>query len=181
MEGGGWQPTEIEGVLRRQLPAHSDERGYLRELWRASWSPAAAGGPFAQANLSHSAAGVLRGLHFHLRQDDLWIVVRGRAYVAVVDLRARLAGAGDTPALTMELAAGDAIYIPDGVAHGFWALEELDLLYLVTNEYDGSDELGFAWNDPAAAIAWPGTAPLLSPRDQANPTLAEALRAATGR
>jgi dTDP-4-dehydrorhamnose 3,5-epimerase len=69
--------------------------------------------------------------------------------------------------------------IPAGVAHGFLALEPLDLLYLVTNEYDGSDELGFAWDDPAVGVPWPtvpGTPdgrPILSERDQSNPSLAE--------
>jgi dTDP-4-dehydrorhamnose 3,5-epimerase len=173
-----WTTTAIKGVARRTLPAHVDERGYLRELWRTSWSVPGSNTDFAQVNLSHSTAGVLRGLHFHLRQSDLWVVLRGRAHVAVVDLRARLAGSRQTPTLTMELAAGDAVFIPEGVAHGFWALEDLDLLYLVTNEYDGTDELGFAWNDADAAVTWPGTAPLLSPRDQANQSLAEALQAA---
>ena len=173
-----WIATAIEGVARRTLPAHVDERGSLRELWRTSWSVSGSNAHFVQANLSHSTAGVLRGMHFHLRQADLWVVLRGRAHVAVVDLRARLSGSRETPTLTMELAAGDAVFIPERVAHGFWALEDLDLLYLVTNEYDGTDELGFAWNDADAAVTWPGAAPLLSPRDQANQSLAEALQAA---
>jgi dTDP-4-dehydrorhamnose 3,5-epimerase len=67
--------------------------------------------------------------------------------------------------------------IPTGVAHGFLALEDLELVYLVTNEFDGSDELGFAWDDPTAAVPWPsvrGTPdgrPILSGRDQTNPSL----------
>jgi len=71
------------------------------------------------------------------------------------------------------------VTIPTGVAHGFLALEPLSLLYLVTNEYDGSDELGFAWDDPAVGVPWPavpGTPdgrPTLSDRDRSNPTLLE--------
>jgi dTDP-4-dehydrorhamnose 3,5-epimerase len=71
--------------------------------------------------------------------------------------------------------------IPAGIAHGFLALDPLHLIYFVTNEYDGSDELGFAWDDPAVAVAWPilaGTPdgrPILSGRDLENPTLAELL------
>jgi dTDP-4-dehydrorhamnose 3,5-epimerase len=63
------------------------------------------------------------------------------------------------------------------VAHGFLALEPLELIYLVTNWYDGSDELGFTWDDPAVAVPWPpvpGTSdgrPIVSERDAANPTL----------
>ena len=51
--------------------------------------------------------------------------------------------------------ADDSVYIPTGVAHGFLALDPLELIYLVTNAYDGSDELGFAWDDPAVGIDWP--------------------------
>jgi dTDP-4-dehydrorhamnose 3,5-epimerase len=67
--------------------------------------------------------------------------------------------------------------IPSGVAHGFLALEELELLYFVTNEYDGSDELGFAWDDPELAIPWASAGvliePILSDRDLESPSLRE--------
>ncbi len=80
---------------------------------------------------------------------------------------------------TRELAADEWVVIPSGVAHGFLALEPLGLMYLVTNEYDGTDELGFAWDDPAVAVPWPavpGTPdgrPILSDRDRSNPPLAD--------
>jgi dTDP-4-dehydrorhamnose 3,5-epimerase len=133
---------------------------------------------FAQANLSNSAPGVLRGLHFHRRQLDYWVVADGRAWVALVDARPLLDGSGDRPIVeTRELAADATVTIPAGVAHGFLALERLSLVYLVTAEYDATDELGFAWDDPLAAIPWPdvpGQAngrPILSGRDLANPSL----------
>ena len=77
--------------------------------------------------------------------------------------------------------------IPTGVAHGFLALEPLELIYLVTNEYDGSDELGFAWDDPAVGVPWPVLSvtpdgrPILSGRDQTNPPLAELVERLRGR
>ena len=133
---------------------------------------------FAQANLSNSAPGVLRGLHFHRRQLDYWVVADGRAWVALVDARPLLDGSGDRPIVeTRELAADATVTIPAGVAHGFLALEQLSLVYLVTAEYDATDELGFAWDDPLAAVPWPevpGRAdgrPILSGRDLANPSL----------
>jgi dTDP-4-dehydrorhamnose 3,5-epimerase len=133
---------------------------------------------FAQANVSTSAPGVLRGLHLHRRQLDYWVVADGRAWVALVDARPLLDGSGDRPIVeTRELAADATVTIPAGVAHGFLALEQLSLVYLVTAEYDATDELGFAWDDPLAAIPWPdvpGQAngrPILSGRDLANPSL----------
>ena len=136
---------------------------------------------FVQANLSTSAAGVLRGLHLHRRQDDLWIVGRRAGPSSPSSTSARCStGPGRRPLVeTRELAADDWVVIPTGVAHGFLALEPLELVYLVTNEYDGTDELGFAWDDPAVALPWPrstGTPdgrPILSERDAANPSLAE--------
>ncbi len=183
-------PSTLPGVRYGAIARHGDSRGAFRELWRASAFPAfdpsetgAAPGTtptFVQANLSTSAAGVLRGLHYHRRQLDYWIVASGRAFVALVDVRPVASGTGPRAVVeTRELAADEWVVIPTGVAHGFLALEPLELVYLVTNEYDGSDELGFAWDDPAVAVPWPdvpGTPagrPILSGRDQSNPSLQE--------
>lgn len=180
MVGGGsgqniWSTSSIEGLLRHTLTANTDPRGSFMELWRSSWTDDL-GAAFQQANLSRSGTGVLRGMHFHERQDDLWIVLDGRAFVAAVDLRAALgAGGGDPVTDAFELAPGGAVYIPKGVAHGFYALEPLALLYLVTTEYDSTDEHGFAWNDPVAAIPWPTAAPVLSDRDRSSPSLEAAV------
>ena len=74
--------------------------------------------------------------------------------MALVDVRPLVTGAATRPDVeTRELAADDWVVIPAGVAHGFLALEPLELLYLVTNEFDGNDELGFAWDDSLAAVA----------------------------
>ena len=179
-------PSSLPGVRFGAVARHGDERGSFRELWRAAEAGGAgpagvdAAGPFVQANLSTSAAGVLRGLHLHRRQLDYWVVAAGRAFVALVDVRPPLDGSGAPVAIeTRELHADDWVVIPRGVAHGFLALEPLELLYLVTNQYDGSDELGFAWDDPAAGVPWPaipgmpGSRPILSERDATNPPLAE--------
>jgi dTDP-4-dehydrorhamnose 3,5-epimerase len=168
-------PSSLPGVRYGAIVRHADQRGSFRELWRAGDFPDE---PFVQANLSTSSAGVLRGLHLHQRQDDLWIVADGRAFVALVDLRPILDDTGSAPRIeTRELRADEWVVIPTGIAHGFLALDPLQLIYLVTNEYDGSDELGFAWDDPAVAVAWPTVAetpdgrPILSGRDGANPPL----------
>jgi dTDP-4-dehydrorhamnose 3,5-epimerase len=152
----------------------ADRRGSFTELWRASATDGLSTSPFVQANLSRSATDVLRGMHFHRRQTDLWMLIEGRAFVALADLR-RHSVEPRPPLATFEMKPGDAVLIPEMVAHGFLALDPIALVYLVTNEYDGSDELGFAWNDPAAAIPWPTSSPILSDRDTANPPLAAAI------
>ena len=177
----------LAGVRYGSIERHGDERGSFRELWRTDAfgpiDPALAGSPagteprFVQANLSTSSAGVLRGLHLHRRQLDHWVVAKGRAFVALVDVRPMLAGGTRPVVETRELAADDWVDIPIGVAHGFLAIEALELIYFVTNLYDGSDELGFAWDDPLAAVPWPRVQgsrdgrPILSGRDQTNPSL----------
>lgn len=173
---GRWEPTPIEGVLRTRLTRHADARGSFTELWRASWTEGLADQRFVQANLSRSMAGVLRGLHVHQRQADLWIVVSGRAFVAVVDLRDAVAGTGGPTTLTLDLGPDEAIYIPRLVAHGFLARSDLELVYFVTNEFDSSDEFGFKWDDPTAAVPWPMGAPIVSDRDGAAPELAAVVR-----
>ncbi|MEZ0239793.1 MAG: dTDP-4-dehydrorhamnose 3,5-epimerase family protein [Chloroflexota bacterium] len=174
----GWRESTLPGVVRRTLTTHADPRGSFSELWRASWTADLAF-EFRQANVSRSSPGVLRAMHFHLRQADLWVVLDGRAFVAVADLRGALTGGREAPPIeTFELAPGEAVLIPAGVAHGFLAVEALQLAYLVTAEYDGTDEHGFAWDDPTVAIPWPASAPILSDRDRGNPGLAEAVAAA---
>lgn len=179
--------SALPGVRYGAIARFGDERGSFRELWREDTfgpiDPALAGAApdrpprFVQANLSTSAAGVLRGLHLHRRQLDHWVVATGRAFVALVDVRPMLDGAARPRVETRELVEDDWVDIPTGVAHGFLALEPLQLAYFVTNPYDGSDELGFAWDDPLAAVAWPSIPgspdgrPVLSDRDRTNPTL----------
>jgi dTDP-4-dehydrorhamnose 3,5-epimerase len=183
-------PSAIPGVRLGSVVRHGDARGSFRELWRDSAFPALTiedtGAPagmtprFVQANLSTSAAGVLRGLHYHRRQLDYWVVASGRAFVALVDVRPVATGAAERATVeTCELGADDWVVIPTGVAHGFLALEPLELLYLVTNEFDDTDELGFAWDDPAVGVPWPSIdatpdgRPILSDRDRSNPSLTE--------
>jgi dTDP-4-dehydrorhamnose 3,5-epimerase len=174
----GWRGTAIEGVLERRLTTHADTRGAFTELWRDTWTAPLASKPFVQSNLSRSRAGVLRGMHFHLRQSDLWVVVDGRALVATVDLRAGASGWSQAAVQTLELEVGSTVLIPERVAHGFLALSDLALVYFVTQEFDDSDEHGFAWDDPTARIPWAMDDPILSDRDRSNPPLARALEIA---
>jgi dTDP-4-dehydrorhamnose 3,5-epimerase len=174
-----WSQDEISGVFRRTLAVHADERGSFTELWRSSLTLGMTDQEFVQANLSRSRAGVLRGLHFHLRQTDLWIVLDGAVHVGLVDVRQGLAGDETSfPWSATRLSAGDCLIIPPGVAHGFWALDDVNLLYLVTREYDDSDEHGFAWNDSHVGVQWPEGEPILSGRDSSAPSVLDAVATA---
>ncbi len=163
----------IAGVHLVVLDVHEDPRGSLSEVFRREWLPDAR--EMVQANLSRSAPNVLRGLHFHRRQADYWFFVSGTAFVGLFDLREGSPTRGRKSEIRID-ADRDRIglYIPPGVAHGFCALSEVRLLYLVDAPYTGQDEHGLAWNDPEVGIDWPVADPILSGRDRANPPLAQA-------
>jgi len=159
----------IPGVMRAALPGGEDARGRFTEVFRLEWMEELFGG-VVQVNCSFSRAGTLRGLHFHLRQRDLWFLCSGRIRAGVADLRT---GAAPARGLSIDLTAGkgEALLIPPGVAHGFLALEDSVLVYVVNGYYDGSDEHGVAWDDMSLGIDWGVSDPILSARDRANPPL----------
>jgi dTDP-4-dehydrorhamnose 3,5-epimerase len=153
----------IPDTMVVELDVHKDERGHFLEILRSENYPSV----FVQANHSRSKAGVLRGLHYHRHQADLWYVVSGRAQVGLADLRVP-GGIPKTATLTLDGNDPRSLYIPPGIAHGFLALADVDLIYWVTKEYDASDEYGIAWNDPTLAIDWVMDRPTLSTRDMRN-------------
>ena len=158
--------VDIPGVIYERLDRHPDERGFFSEVFRARNAPA----ELIQANHSHSRANVVRGLHYHRRQADLWYVASGTIRAAMADLRTR-SNPPATATVDMSVDAPATLYIPPGVAHGFAALTECDLIYWVTHEFDDTDEYGVAWDDPILAIAWGVTDPIVSERDRTNPRL----------
>src|SRR3990170_7110889 len=110
--------------MRRANKTLGDERGSFTEIWRASLTRGLSPGGFVQGNVSVSRPGVLRGMHFHRRQSDLWTIVAGRALAATTNLRDAVDGLGPVRSQVSDLAFGDSLFIPPYVAHGFWALEE---------------------------------------------------------
>ena len=160
----------IDGVVLRPLSLLSDDRGSFSEAFRSEWFPGVPG--FVQGNLSRSRRGVVRGLHYHLRQFDLWVPLAGWLFVGLHDLRAGSPTAGETQTFTLAADEPDVVLIPPGVAHGFQALEDAALLYLVSEAYDGTDELGFRYDDPGAAVPWPLPEVVVSDRDRDAPPLA---------
>jgi dTDP-4-dehydrorhamnose 3,5-epimerase len=149
----------IEGVKLFPLQRFDDERGWFSELARAS---SLSKRPL-QVNLSFSRRGVIRGLHYHERgQDDLFVCLRGTARVVVLDRES-----GRALSVDMGDANPVALYVPGYHAHGFEALADVLMLYLVTQEYDARDpdENVVPWDDPRVRHLWSTPSPILSGRD----------------
>jgi len=160
----------IRDVVLVEPTVHGDERGRFVETYRRSWFPL--GREMVQANRSDKAQGAVVGLHYHLHQADYWYVTRGCTRVVLYDLRV---GSSTEGALeTIDLGDDErGVFIPPGVAHGFASLTDLTLVYLVDAYYNARDELGVAWDDPAIAVDWGVTDPVLSARDRSNPRRSE--------
>jgi dTDP-4-dehydrorhamnose 3,5-epimerase len=157
----------IDDVVLVRPDVHGDERGRFVETYRRSWFPDRP--EMVQGNRSEKQAGALVGLHFHLHQADYWYALRGRVRVVLHDLRVGSRTDGSTEVIDLDGDVDLGVYIPPGVAHGFAALSDILLTYLVDNYYDDSDEHGLAWDDPAVGAAWGISEPILSKRDQGNP------------
>jgi dTDP-4-dehydrorhamnose 3,5-epimerase len=169
--------TGLAGVLIVEPDVHSDPRGFFFETYHSE-KYAAYGivGPFVQDNHSRSAGGTLRGLHLQLRrpQGKLVRVIEGEVYDVAVDVRRGSPTFARWVAVTLSADNFRQCYIPPGFAHGFCVVSPIaQIEYKCTDLYDPQGELGIAWNDPALAIPWPVQDPLLSVRDQHQPTLAE--------
>jgi len=157
----------IEGVHIVEPDIHGDQRGLFIETYRREWFPN--GREMVQANRANRQAGALVGLHYHLHQADYWYVPFGTAMVVLHDLRE--GGPSDGATLSLELTGENhrGVFIPPGVAHGFAAVTDMVITYLVDGYYNPQDELGVAWDDPDVAADWGITDPVLSERDQSNP------------
>ena len=163
------QPSnKIANVLTVYLKSFADERGRFMETFRKEWFPQRSWEKI-QSNRSDSHAGVLRGLHYHHHQVDYWYVPKGLLRVGMVDLRPSSPTYLQTETIEMGDGHDIGLFIPVGVAHGFVALTNVTLTYIVDNYYNGgADENGVAWNDPALGLDWGVEAPLVSQRDQEN-------------
>jgi len=157
----------IAGVYVVEPEIHGDQRGLFIETYRRQWFPH--GREMVQANRANRQQGAVVGLHYHLHQADYWYVPFGTAKVVLHDLRD--GGPTDGATLCMDLSGDNhvGVFIPPGVAHGFAAVTDMTITYLVDGYYNPADELGLAWNDPAVNADWGVTDPILSQRDQSNP------------
>jgi dTDP-4-dehydrorhamnose 3,5-epimerase len=173
-------PTEIPGVIVLEPKVFGDERGFFFESYNRATLADAAGitDEFVQDNHSRSTRGVLRGLHYQIKQPQgkLVRVIAGEVFDVAVDVRRRSPTLGKWVGAVLSAQNRRMAWIPRGFAHGFVVLSEAaELLYKTTDFYAPHHERCIVWNDPAIGIQWPLSGrPTLSARDQAGRPLAEA-------
>lgn len=183
--------TTLPGVLIVEPAIFGDERGWFTETfneprWLAALAAIGQPAPrrFVQDNHSCSKAGVLRGLHYQMpphAQGKLVRVVQGAAFDVAVDIRAGSPTFGQWFGTELNAENRRQMWIPEGFAHGFLALQDdTHFLYKTTDVYAKDCERSIRWDDPAIGITWPLpvglAAPLVAPKDAAAPLLAQADR-----
>jgi dTDP-4-dehydrorhamnose 3,5-epimerase len=167
--------TALEGAYIIDLERREDDRGFFARTWcRREFERMGLTPDLAQCNISYNRrAGTLRGMHWQAAPHAEAKVVRcsrGAIFDAIVDLRP------DSPTylrhfgVDLTAATGRALYIPEGMAHGFVTLEDdCEVSYQMSEFYEPSAARGARWNDPAFGIRWPIDEPTLHPRDAAYP------------
>jgi dTDP-4-dehydrorhamnose 3,5-epimerase len=168
-----FKETWLKGVIVIESDVFEDERGFLREVFRAD-SYQQLGQVFVQDNHSHSKKGVLRGLHYQLnnQQGKLITAVTGEIFDVAVDIRKGSPTFGKWTGAYLSVLNKRQIYIPEGFAHGFCVLSErADVFYKCTDLYAPEDEYGLLWSDPVLQIDWPVSTPIVSDKDSKSPAL----------
>lgn len=171
---------DVPGAWEITPQLHADSRGFFFEWLTDRDFTSFAGHHFnlQQANCSVSSAGVLRGLHFAQlppSQSKYVTCVSGSVFDVVVDIRVGSPTFGQWDSVLLDDHDRKTIYISEGLAHGFLALQDNStVMYLCSSEYSPQREHTVCPTDPALGIDWPGGSELvLSERDAAAPTLEE--------
>lgn len=171
--------TSIPGVLIFEPRIFEDDRGHFFESFQQEKFNEIVGQQviFVQDNESVSAKNVVRGLHFQeppYTQGKLVRVVQGAVIDVAVDIRTASPTYGQHVAILLSAENHKQLWVPEGFAHGFVALEDHTIFnYKCTNYYHHASEKSLLWNDPALGIDWKVAHPLLSEKDASAPTLAK--------
>lgn len=169
--------TRLPGCVAIEPDVFGDARGFFYESYNADkFKAAGLDLRFVQANVSRSACGVLRGLHYQWPnpQGKLVSVVEGEVFDVAVDIRRGSPTFGQWAGVMLTAENHRHFWVPEGFAHGFVVLSEFaTFAYQCTALYDAKADAGVRWNDGAIAIDWPVSAPLLSSKDEKAPLLAD--------
>ena len=172
------KPTPLEGLVVVAIEYSFDARGFFIESWNAK-DFAAAGLPlqFKQHNHSSSSQYVLRGLHYQDSKAPIGKLVRcsaGTVFDVAVDLRPSSDTFGKWYGLQLSAENKLQLWVPVGFAHGFLALSrQAEVQYHQTGCYNPEHEGVILWNDPDIGVNWPGPHPVVSQRDQKQPSFKE--------
>jgi dTDP-4-dehydrorhamnose 3,5-epimerase len=173
-------PTKISEVLVIKPKVFEDPRGFFLETYRESeFVSAGIDCNFVQENHSASQKGVLRGLHYQIRQTQGKLVraIAGEIFDAVVDIRRSSPTFGQWVGEILSAENKKQLWVPPGFAHGFYVLSErAEITYKVTDYYAPEWDRSLLWNDPKIGIDWPlvNDAPILSYKDINGKIIAEA-------
>jgi dTDP-4-dehydrorhamnose 3,5-epimerase len=173
-----FSPTSIDGVLLIEPDLYRDDRGLFFESFsERECRDNGIALPFVQDNESHSARGVIRGLHFQRapwEQGKLVRVVKGAVWDVAVDIRPGSPTFGKYVAEELSAANRRMLWIPPGFAHGFLSLQDDTVfLYKCTAYYHRDAESGIRFDDPTLAIPWKTEAPVVSGKDRVLPLFTE--------
>ena len=174
--------TAIPGPLIIEPRVFGDARGFFMETWNAgAFAEAGLDLSFVQDNHSRSVRATVRGLHYQRRapQGKLVRVTNGAVFDVAVDLRQSSPTFGQWVGVELSAANKRQLWIPEGFAHGFLALQDdTHFLYKTTDVYAKDCERSIRWDDPAIGIEWPLPsgmgAPQVAPKDATAPLLAAA-------
>ena len=176
-------PLGIEGVWLAEAPIWTDDRGFFREWFKSEDIKSVTGRDFGieQANISLSSRGTLRGIHYSIapRGQAKWIAcVSGTIKDVIVDTRPNSKSFGQWIDIELSGNSGKAVFISEGLGHGFLALEDnTAIAYLVSTIFSPTDEFGINPLDEKVSIKWGMNLSELkiSDKDKSAPTLAERL------
>lgn len=168
--------TPFSGLVEIRARKFTDDRGWFREFFKVHSGSGITLPDFVQDNLSFSKKGVVRGLHFQMPphgQAKLVSVISGKVLDVVVDVRPNSPTFGKVYTVVLSGEEQNALFIPEGFAHGFAALEDSYFFYKVSSLYQPKSEGGIRWNDVNLNIDWRVKNPIVSKKDQELPSLSE--------
>lgn len=174
--------TGIEGLVIVETKLYGDDRGFFTETYnKREFEQAGITARFVQDNHSKSVKGVLRGMHFQIKnpQGKLVRVISGEVFDVALDMRPDSGSFGNWFGISLSEENRRQLYIPEGFAHGFYVLSDTaQFVYKCTQFYHPEDEGGVRYNDERAGIEWPcaGSEPIVSTKDLALPDFQTACR-----